>query len=91
MNYLLIEQQLKAQGFAYSHVSVSNDGDFGLSGLMPTLCVEACEILAGAEGVDAVERNVRIIAMSWWKKERAEVPLPCDGLSTFDEIACRKY
>jgi hypothetical protein len=73
VNYLLIEQQLKAQGFAYSHVSASNDGHFGLSGSMPTLSVAASDILAGAEGMDAVEPNIRIIAMSWWKKDRTEV------------------
>jgi hypothetical protein len=77
VEYLLIEQQLKAQGFAYSHVSVSSLSDVyqGLSGLIPALCVEAPLFLSGAEGVDAVERNIRISLVSWWMHDKAQVTI----------------
>jgi hypothetical protein len=75
VNYFLVEQQLKAEGFPYSHVSVPSLSNvyLGFSGTMPALCIEAPIILAGAEGVDAVERNIRILPVSWWISGKAEV------------------
>ena len=75
VDHLLIERQLKAEGFTYSLVSVLNPTaiDSGFVEAIPALCVEAPIILAGAEGIDAVEHNIRIIPVSWWMKEKAQV------------------
>lgn len=40
---------------------------------MPSLCVQATDILSGAPAAEAAMPNIRVIPLNWWSDESAQV------------------
>ncbi|KAI0785537.1 MED14-domain-containing protein [Abortiporus biennis] len=80
--YTKVEQQLKTQEIAYTHVNPSRDGPLpieishtqsSLARSIPALCVQASDILSGAPAAEAAMRNIRVIPLNWWSDQPVQV------------------
>ncbi|KAI0694357.1 hypothetical protein BC835DRAFT_1274702, partial [Cytidiella melzeri] len=80
--YTKVEMQLKSRGIAYKHVEPSYSESSlavlahvhsSLARSVPSLCVQASDILSGAPAAEAAMPNIRVIPLNWWSEQKPQV------------------
>ncbi len=80
--YTKVEMQLKSRGIAYKHVqphyttsslAVLAHVHSSLARSVPSLCVQASDILSGAPAAEAAMPNIRVIPLNWWSEQKPQV------------------
>jgi mediator of RNA polymerase II transcription subunit 14 len=80
--YTKVEMQLKSRGIASKHVEPSYAASSlavrahvhsSLARSVPSLCVQASDILSGAPAAEAAMPNIRVIPLNWWSEQKPQV------------------
>ncbi|RXW15427.1 hypothetical protein EST38_g10430 [Candolleomyces aberdarensis] len=80
--YMNVERQFKSRTIPYTHVNPASGTtqpteivriQSSLARCVPSLCVQATDILSGAPAAEAAMPNIRVIPLNWWSDENAQV------------------
>jgi mediator of RNA polymerase II transcription subunit 14 len=80
--YINVERQFKNRNIPYTHVNPASGTtqppeiiriQSSLARCVPSLCVQATDILSGAPAAEAAMPNIRVIPLNWWSDSSAQV------------------